>query len=64
MATPRPSSINPFVSVVIDPFLAIPITTVALFFVGVLVQLAFLRPLRKEDRAELSLLVTRGALSC
>jgi branched-chain amino acid transport system permease protein len=47
-----------FASFGIDPFLAIPITTAALFVVGVLVELMFLRPLRKEDRSELSLLVT------
>ena len=47
-----------FTSFGIDPLLAIPITTVALFVVGVVVQLAFLRPLQQEDRSELSLLVT------
>src|ERR1700716_2552373 len=47
-----------FASFGIDPFLAIPITPAALFVVGVLVELMFLRPLRKEDRSELSLLVT------
>lgn len=47
-----------FTSFGIDPLLAIPITTVALFFVGVLTEMAFLRPLRREDRSELSLLVT------
>jgi branched-chain amino acid transport system permease protein len=47
-----------FTSFGIDPFLAIPITTVVLFVVGVAVQLLFLRPLRKDDRSELSLLVT------
>jgi branched-chain amino acid transport system permease protein len=47
-----------FTSFGIDPFLAIPITTVAMFLVGVGVQLAFLRPLRKDDKSELSLLVT------
>ena len=47
-----------FTSFGIDPFLAIPITTVALFVVGVVVELAFIRPLRREDRSELSLLVT------
>jgi branched-chain amino acid transport system permease protein len=47
-----------FTSFGIDPFLAIPITTVALFAVGVGVQLAFLRPLRRDDRGQLSLLVT------
>lgn len=47
-----------FTSFGIDPFLAIPITTAVLFVVGVAVQLLFLRPLRKDDRSELSLLVT------
>ncbi|HEY3713212.1 MAG TPA: branched-chain amino acid ABC transporter permease [Jatrophihabitantaceae bacterium] len=47
-----------FTSFGIDPFLAIPITTVILFVIGVVVQLLFLRPLRKDDRSELSLLVT------
>jgi branched-chain amino acid transport system permease protein len=42
----------------IDPLLAIPVTTVMMFFLGVGVQLLFLRPLRDEDRSELSLLVT------
>jgi branched-chain amino acid transport system permease protein len=47
-----------FVSYGIDPFLAIPVTTAAMFALGVGVHLAFLRPLRLQDRAELSLLVT------
>jgi branched-chain amino acid transport system permease protein len=47
-----------FVSLGLDPFLSIPITTLAMFCLGVLVQLVFLRPLRREDKAELSLLVT------
>jgi branched-chain amino acid transport system permease protein len=47
-----------FTSFGIDPFLAIPITTVGLFLLGAGVQLVLLRPLRLEDRAELSLLVT------
>jgi branched-chain amino acid transport system permease protein len=47
-----------FTSFGIDPFLAIPITTVAIFMIGVLIEVVFLRPLRREDRAELSLLVT------
>jgi branched-chain amino acid transport system permease protein len=42
----------------LDPFLAIPVTTVLMFGVGVGVQVLFLRPLRREDRSELSLLVT------
>jgi branched-chain amino acid transport system permease protein len=47
-----------FTSFGIDPFLAIPITTLAMFIIGVGVQFVLLRPLRVEDRAELSLLVT------
>ena len=47
-----------FTSLGIDPFLAIPITTIVLFFVGVGVQLAFIRPLRRDEKSELSLLVT------
>ncbi len=47
-----------FTSFGIDPLLAIPVTTVVMFVLGVVVQLLFLRPLRAEDRSELSLLVT------
>jgi branched-chain amino acid transport system permease protein len=47
-----------FTSFGIDPFLAIPITTVLMFGLGVAVQVAFLRPLRSEDKSELSLLIT------
>jgi branched-chain amino acid transport system permease protein len=47
-----------FTSFGLDPFLAIPVTTVIMFGVGVAIELAFLRPLRREDRSELSLLVT------
>jgi branched-chain amino acid transport system permease protein len=47
-----------FVSFGLDPFLSIPVTTVVMFALGVGVQVAFLRPLRREDKAELSLLVT------
>lgn len=47
-----------FASFGIDPLLSIPLTMAALFVVGVLVETLFLRPLRKEDRSELSLLVT------
>jgi branched-chain amino acid transport system permease protein len=47
-----------FTSFGIDPLLAIPITTVVMFGVGVLVEITFLRPLKREDRSELSLLVT------
>jgi branched-chain amino acid transport system permease protein len=47
-----------FTSFGIDPLLAIPVTTLVMFALGVAVQLVFLRPLRAEDRSELSLLVT------
>jgi branched-chain amino acid transport system permease protein len=47
-----------FTSFGIDPFLAIPITTVIMFAIGVAIQLVSIRPLRREDRAELGLLVT------
>jgi branched-chain amino acid transport system permease protein len=47
-----------FTSFGIDPFLAIPLTMVVLFVIGTLVEVLFLRPLRTEDRSELSLLVT------
>jgi branched-chain amino acid transport system permease protein len=47
-----------FTSLGIDPFLAIPVTTLVMFGVGVGVQLLFLRPLRADDRSQLSVLVT------
>jgi hypothetical protein len=47
-----------FTSLGIDPFLAIPVTTVVMFGLGVAIEVAFLRPLRREDRSELSLLIT------
>ena len=47
-----------FTSFGIDPFLAIPITTAIMFAIGVVIQLVFIRPLHREDRAELGLLVT------
>ena len=47
-----------FTSFGIDPLLSIPITTIALFVLGVGIELAFIRPLREQDKAELSLLVT------
>src|SRR5262249_52993385 len=49
---PLPSSFG------IDPFAAIPITAAGMFLLGVAVEVLFLRPLHREDRAELSLLVT------
>lgn len=42
----------------VDPFLALLITTPLMFVIGVAGQWAFLRPLRRDDAAELSLLVT------
>lgn len=47
-----------FTSFGVDPFLAIPLTTVILFAVGVAAHLCFLRPLRSEDKSQLSVLVT------
>ena len=47
-----------FVSFNIDPFVSILLTTVVLFLVGVASEVLFLRPLRKEEKAEMSLLVT------
>jgi branched-chain amino acid transport system permease protein len=47
-----------FTSFGLDPFLAIPVTTVLMFGLGVGVQVVFLRPLRREDKVELSLLIT------
>ena len=42
----------------IDPFVSIVLMAPAAFAVGVLLQLVFLRPLRSDEREELSLLVT------
>src|SRR5580765_3641567 len=42
----------------LDPFLALVLVTPAMFALGVLLQLVFLRTLRDEEREELSLLVT------
>ncbi len=42
----------------IDPFLSILITTPVMFLIGTAIQWTLLRPLRKDDAAELSLLVT------
>lgn len=47
-----------FASLGIDPFLALTITTAVMFGVGVGAELLFLRPLRAEDRTQLSVLVT------
>ena len=42
----------------IDPFVSIVIMTPLMFALGVGLQLAFLRPLRSDEREQLSLLVT------
>ncbi|MGZ4430106.1 MAG: branched-chain amino acid ABC transporter permease [Gaiellales bacterium] len=42
----------------IDPFVSIVLMTPAAFAIGVLLQLVFIRPLRSDEREELSLLVT------
>jgi branched-chain amino acid transport system permease protein len=42
----------------IDPFASILLMTPAAFVVGVVLQLVFIRPLRSDEREELSLLVT------
>ena len=47
-----------FTQLGIDPLLSVPITTVVMFGLGVVIQLVFLHPLKREDAAQLSLLVT------
>ncbi|MBO0867769.1 MAG: branched-chain amino acid ABC transporter permease, partial [Micromonosporaceae bacterium] len=47
-----------FTSFGVDPFLAVPVTTVLMFGLGAGVEWLVLRPLRREDRSELSLLIT------
>jgi branched-chain amino acid transport system permease protein len=47
-----------FTSFGLDPFLAIPVTAGVMFLIGVGVEAGLLRPLRREDRSELSILVT------
>ena len=42
----------------LDPFVSLFVITPAMFLLGVGIQLVFLRPLRDEEREELSLLVT------
>jgi branched-chain amino acid transport system permease protein len=42
----------------IDPFVGLLVLTPAMFVLGVMLQIVFLRPLREEEREELSLLVT------
>lgn len=47
-----------FVHAGLDPFVGLLVITPAMFVLGVLLQLVFLRPLRSDEREELSLLVT------
>jgi branched-chain amino acid transport system permease protein len=47
-----------FTDLHIDPFVSIVLMTPAAFAVGVVLQLVFIRPLRSDEREELSLLVT------
>jgi branched-chain amino acid transport system permease protein len=47
-----------FTQLHIDPFVSILVLTPAMFLLGVGIQLVFLRPLRADEREELSLLVT------
>src|SRR3990172_8378430 len=47
-----------FISFGLDPFLAVPLITVVMFGLGVALETLLLRPLRREDRTELSILVT------
>src|SRR2546423_15661835 len=52
-----------FVSFGVDPFLAIPVTTVLMFALAAAAQVAFLRPLGREAKAERTPLATfAGAL--
>ena len=47
-----------FTKLHIDPFVSIVILAPLMFLVGVIIQLVFIRPLRTDEREELSLLVT------
>jgi branched-chain amino acid transport system permease protein len=47
-----------FTKLHIDPFVSVVLLTPLMFIVGVVFQLAFIRPLRADEREELSLLVT------
>jgi len=47
-----------FTKLHIDPFVSVVLLTPLMFVVGVVFQLAFIRPLRDDEREELSLLVT------
>ncbi len=51
-------SYSAFTVLHIDPFLSILLITPLVFLLGVTVQLVFIRPLRSDEREELSLLVT------
>ena len=51
-------SYSAFTVLHIDPFLSILLITPLVFLLGVMVQLVFIRPLRSDEREELSLLVT------
>src|SRR5919197_3189730 len=47
-----------FTKLHIDPFVSVVLLTPLMFIVGVVLQLVFIRPLRADEREELSLLVT------
>jgi branched-chain amino acid transport system permease protein len=47
-----------FTKLHIDPFVSVVLLTPLMFLVGVFLQLVFIRPLRADEREELSLLVT------
>ncbi len=47
-----------FVSFGLDPFLSVPVSAAAMFLLGIVVEAALLRPLKPQDRVELSILVT------
>ncbi|HKN93471.1 MAG TPA: branched-chain amino acid ABC transporter permease [Thermoleophilaceae bacterium] len=47
-----------FTKLHIDPFVSVVLLTPLMFLVGVVLQLVFIRPLRADEREELSLLVT------
>ena len=51
-------SYSAFTVLHIDPFLSILLITPLVFLLGVTVQLVFIRPLRSDEREELSMLVT------
>src|SRR5713226_8636612 len=51
-------SYSAFTVLHVDPFLSILLITPVVFLLGVTLQLAFIRPLRTDERQELSLLVT------